>query len=403
MNSKKIAVAGIGYVGISNAILLSQNNEVVAVDVVKEKVDMINKRISPLVDKEVEDYLANKTLNLSATCDYKKAYSDADYVVVATPTNYIEKDNHFDTSYVEDVIEKVLSVNKDAIIVIKSTVPIGYTMSIMPKYPNGKFLFSPEFLREGKALYDNLYPSRIVVGVPKGLEHLYENAVEFAGLLKQGAKKEDVQTIIVNSTEAEAVKLFSNTYLAMRVAFFNELDNYCIINGLDAKQIIDSMCLEPRIGKWYNNPSFGYGGYCLPKDSKQMLANYSNVPNDIIKAIVNSNKTRKNFITDVILNKIDYENNKDAVVGIYRLTMKANSDNFRESAIQDIMNKLKEKNVNIIVYEPTVKTGSYNNFKIENDFNKFCEISTIIIANREDEKLFNVAEKVFTRDIYKEN
>ena len=385
----KIAVAGTGYVGLSLATLLSQKNEVIALDVISEKVEKINDRISPIQDEYIEKYFKEKELNLKATLDYKEAFEGAEFVIISTPTNYDEEKNFFDTSSVEDIIEKVLSMNdKNITMVVKSTIPVGYIEKIREEYVTDRIFFSPEFLREGKALYDNLYPSRIIVG-DKG-----EEGKEFASLLKEASLKPDVETLFMNSTEAEAVKLFANTYLALRVAYFNELDTYAEIKGLNTKDIIQGVGLDPRIGTHYNNPSFGYGGYCLPKDTKQLLANYKDIPQNLIEAIVNSNKTRKEFITDEILQK------KPEVVGIYRLTMKSGSDNFRSSAIQDIIKNLKAENQKIIIYEPTLNKDEFNGCKIVNNLEKFKNISSVIMANRLEEKLMDVKEKVYTRDLF---
>lgn len=402
MEDKKytIAIAGIGYVGLSNAVLLAQHNKVYAVDVIKEKVDMINSRRSPIVDKEIEEYLQEKELDLTATLDGNMAYTEADYVIVSTPTNYNDVRNHFDTSLVEQVIEQVLKVNSHAIIVIKSTIPIGYTQLIRERYQCNRIIFSPEFLREGRALYDNLYPSRIIVGVPQDDVELKQKADIFAELLKEGAIKKDIFTISLDLTEAEAVKLFANTYLAMRVAFFNELDTYAESKGLNAKQIIEGMSLDPRIGNHYNNPSFGYGGYCLPKDSKQMVANFADVPNDMMKAIVNANQTRKAFVAERILKKAGFPENKDVVIGIYRLTMKANSDNFRASAVQGVMENIRNHGVKVVIYEPTLHEKEFDGYLIISDFEEFKRTSTVIIANRMEKPLQAVIEKVYTRDIY---
>lgn len=384
----KVAVAGTGYVGLSIACLLAQRNEVIALDVIKEKVDMINAGKSPIRDKEIEDFLANKKLDLKATLDYKEAFEGAKFIIISTPTNYNDETKYFDTSSVEDIIEKVISMNLDTTMVIKSTIPVGYVESIKKKYGITNIMFSPEFLREGKALYDNLYPSRIIVGEKS------ERAIEFANLLKDGAIKENIETKYMNSTEAEAVKLFANTYLALRVSYFNELDTYAEIKGLNTKDIIEGVCLDPRIGTHYNNPSFGYGGYCLPKDTKQLLANFDNVPQNLIRAIVRSNETRKKHIADMVMEK------SPKVVGIYRLTMKADSDNFRFSAIQGVITRLKEKNAKIIIYEPTLKEKEFDGCQVIKEFKEFAEKSDVIIANRYEEQLFEVREKVYTRDLY---
>ena len=384
----KIAVAGTGYVGLSLATLLSQKNEVVALDVIPEKVEKINKRISPIRDKEIEEFFANKKLDLKATLDYKEAFMGAKYIIISTPTNYDDELNYFDTSTVEDIIEKVKSMEIDTTIIIKSTIPVGYTESVRKKYGMDNIIFSPEFLREGKALHDNLYPSRIIIGEKS------DRAITFANLLKECSLKENIPVLYMGSTEAEAVKLFANTYLALRVSYFNELDTYSEIKGLNTKEIIEGVCLDPRIGDQYNNPSFGYGGYCLPKDTKQLLANFNNVPQNLIRAIVRSNKTRKSHISNMVMQR------NPEVVGIYRLTMKTASDNFRSSAIQGIIEKLKEEDVEIIIYEPTLKEKVFNGCKVEYDFKKFSKKSDVILANRMDDELFCVKDKVYTRDLY---
>jgi len=401
----KVAIAGTGYVGLSNAILLSQHNEVYAVDLIAEKVDLINAKKSPIVDKEISEYLSNHSLNLTATTDAALAYQDADYVIIATPTNYDTETNYFDTSSVESVIDQVLGLNDHCVIIVKSTVPVGYTKQLRARYHTKRILFSPEFLREGRALYDNLYPSRIIVGLPDNDPEMEKAAHTFASLLQEGAIKEEIPTLFIQSTEAEAVKLFANTYLALRVSFFNELDTYAEMRELNTAQIIEGVCLDPRIGMHYNNPSFGYGGYCLPKDTKQLLANFRDVPENIIGAIVDANRTRKDFIAERVLRKAGYYDRTSGaekpIVGVYRLTMKAGSDNFRQSSIQGVLKRIKKHGVEVVIYEPTLREDSFFGDRVIHDIDQFKSLCSVIIANRYADELEDCWGKVYTRDIYR--